>query len=256
MTIHQVNYKDALQEKYHAEYKQGMDFFFLKQLVPLNLNIRYVEKIIQFPVHLFAPYEKSTFLRVVANNLSDFGLVIITRLATDQQGNHFTLPRFKNKVREMLKSEYVKLFDNQMKLVRFDSQTRSLFKQARGLRNDSVAHLDEAMVAGNPTIHPLNFSELKQLRNALNTLLDALAFDTEYMMLPIQYNSKVHQSSRFRDTTDIEEILDSIARNSDLLNLPERHPRSWKHRSNNLSPQDKVLLNQYRAKFGLAEIDE
>lgn len=256
MYIHQINYKDALQEKYHAEYKQGMDFFFLKQLVPLNLNIYYVEKIIQFPFHLFAPNEKGVFLRVVAQNLNDYGLVIITRLATDQQGKPYTLLRFKNKVRDMLKSTYVELFDNQMKLIRFDSQTRILFEKARDLRNEGIVHLDEAIVAGNSPIAPLSFTELKQLRDALNTLLDALAFDTEYMMLPVQYNSRVHQSSRFRDTTDIEEILDSIAQNSDLLNMPEKHPRSWKHRSNNLSLEDKVLLNQFREKFGLAKVDE
>lgn len=49
MNIHNLSPKDVLLEDCLVEFKQGMDFFFLKQLVPLNLNIYYVEQIIQFP---------------------------------------------------------------------------------------------------------------------------------------------------------------------------------------------------------------
>lgn len=255
MNIHNLSPEDALLEEHLAEYKQGMDFFYLQQLVPLNLNIYYVEQIIQFPFELFVEPEKSIFFRVVVDNLIITGLLIITRVATDKKGDVYTLPRFKNDVRKMLKPEYTSLFDERMKTVRFDSETKAILNQARELRNERIAHIDRAIVSGISNIDTLNFLDLKKLRDALNSLLDALSFNTESRMLPMQYDPEVRHPNSIKHTTDLDDILSSIARDSYLLNMPEKHPIRWTRQKRRMSLDKLKLLNKYRIQFNLPELD-
>jgi len=167
----------------------------------------------------------------------------------------YTLPRFKNEIRKMLKPEYTSLFDERMKTVRFDSETKAIFNQARELRNERIAHIGRAYSSGAASIDPINFLDLKKLRDALNSLLNALSFNTEYMMLPIQYHPAVGQPMGRKYTSDLEDILDSVIRNSDILNMPEKHPIRWSRRKKRLSKEDLNLLNEYRTKFDLPELD-
>jgi hypothetical protein len=70
-------------------------------------------------------------------------------------------------------------------------------------------------------------------------------------MLPIHYDSR---ALRHHEKTDIEEILDGIARNSFFLNMPERHPERWKYRRPNLSGDKLKSFNHYRRKFDMPEV--
>lgn len=256
MNIHNLSPEEALLKDDLAKYKQGINFFYLQQLVPLNLNIYYVEQIIQFPFSLFVEAEKRTFFTVIVNNLIEVGLLIITRVTTTgTRGNTYSLLRFKNDVRKMLKSEYVSLFDQEMSSVRFEAEIKELFEQAKNLRNERIAHIDPSNIWNELEISPVNFPDLKRLRDALNSLLNALSFNTEYMMLPIQYHPQVNQPIGRKYTSDLEDILDSVIRNSDILNMPEKHPIRWSRRKKRLSKEDLNLLNEYRAKFDLPELD-
>lgn len=253
MNIHNFDPKNVLLEGTFAEYERGMDFFYLEQLVPLNLNIYYVEQIIQFPFGLFTVPEEVTFFRTVVHNFIDVGLLIITRVATDQKKG-YTLLRFKNRVRDLIKPEFTDLFDQRMKEIRFDAKTRGIFKKATDLRDERIAHLSEAYVIGTSTIDPVDFSDLKILRDTLNSLLDALSFNVERAMLPIEYDPRVQHPVGIKHTTDIEKILDSVAQNNPLLKMPEEHPTHWTYQKNRLSDEEFILLNRYRKKYGLPEV--
>ncbi|HEY2922103.1 MAG TPA: hypothetical protein VGK77_24245, partial [Candidatus Binatia bacterium] len=85
----------------------------------------------------------------------------------------------------------------------------------------------------------------------LNSLLNALAFNVEYSMLPIPYDARARRPS---EKTDIEEILDGIAKNSFFLNMPERYPERWRYRRPNLSGDKLDAFNHYRRKLDLSEV--
>jgi hypothetical protein len=172
-------------------------------------------------------------------------------LATDQSGDLFTLPRFKNRVRQLIKEKYRDAFDARLKEASFDSEARTLLDKAKELRNHRISHTTREFVVGNMKLFRPNISELRALRDALNSLLNSLAFDVEYAMLPIPYDSRV---LRHHERTDIEDILDSIAKNSFFFNLPEQYPGRWKYRRPNLSPDKLKILNHYRRKFGMPEV--
>ena len=80
------------------------------------------------------------------------------------------------------------------------------------MRNHRVAHTTADFVSGNVTLYRPNLDELKALCNALNLLLDALSFNAEPMRLPIPYHPNVVHTVGSDPKTDIEKILDSVAK--------------------------------------------
>jgi hypothetical protein len=56
-----------------------------------------------------------------------------------------------------------------------------------------------------------------------------------------------------RPPTDIEEALDSVARNSPVLHQPETNSQVWQYRRELLSEFQLSTINRYRAKFGLPQ---
>lgn len=245
--------EDIIEENGLAEYKAGMEFFY-SQLVELNTIIYLAEKIIEFPFEIFAPHDKTIFFSVVMRSFYDSAILIITRLATDQKGDLYTLRRFKNRVRELVKSEYKADFDDNLNNARFNKSLEQLFEKARHLRLNRIAHTTNQYVQGKIVLSKLNINELKELRDALNFLLDRISFNTEHIMLPVPYDTKFVQRQKSNETTDIEELLDSIAKNSNILNMPEKHPERWQYRITKLSAEKLRKINQYRLKFGMPEV--
>lgn len=234
------------------EYEKGMEFFYL-QLVHLNTTIYIVDRILKFPLRLFVEPDKTIFFNMVVRNFLDAGLLVITRLATDQGDDLYTLMRFKNRVRELVKPELVNLFDERLRKYRFDKRTTAMLERARRLRNERVGHVKQDVVLGISEGARLNFSELKSLRDALNSLLDALSFNVDHMMLPIPYDPRVQHPVGSNHKPDIEELLDSVALNSALLSLPEKNPIMWKHSRAGWTEAQVGQINYYRRKLGLPE---
>lgn len=249
LDISQLSPKDALKNEGFEEYEAGTGFFF-SELVELNTIIYLAEQIVVFPFDLFVSRDNQTFFSVVMHSFYDSAILTITRLAADQAGDLFTLPRFKNRVRDLIKPQYSAAFDARLKEARFDSEAKALLTKAKELRNHRISHTTRDFVAGNIQLLRPSISELKELRDALNSLLDALAFNVEYNMLPIPYNAAVLP----RQKTDIEEILDSIAKNSFWLNMPEQYPERWRYRRMRLEGDKQRVFNHYRRKFNLPEI--
>lgn len=71
-----------------------------------------------------------------------------------------------------------------------------------------------------------------------------------YFLLPDEYWDDLSPIYK----PDIEEILDSIAKNSHILNLRETSPQRWQIVLPTLTQDDLSHLNQYRKKFGMSEI--
>jgi hypothetical protein len=114
MDLHKIDANDALKKVDHDYYERGMAFFY-GELVTLNVNLFIMDKIAEFRFDLFTGVEQRTFFRMVFHNFFYASLLIITRIAADQGGDLFTLPHFKNRIRQSVKPEYRKLLDNRLR---------------------------------------------------------------------------------------------------------------------------------------------
>ncbi len=248
MNFNFVPVEDVLEETVLKEYKQKIEQFYLGHLVPLNTNIFIMDKIAEFPLHLFANPVDDMFLPLVYRNFYQISILTISRLVNDQGKGFLTLPRFKNWILQMTKPDYRSPFQAWLRRIKFNEETNQLLERTRDLRDSYIAHIKH-----NPDIpitEGLNLEELKHLRDMLNELLDALSFNVDYMMLPVSYTA-INQGS-----TDIERILDNIARGSILLNAPEQDPFYWASLRENNSPFGEAhfqVINRYRRKFGLPD---
>ena len=245
-----VGPEDELEGGFVDEYKRGMEFF-SSHLVELHMNIFILEKVLAFPFQLFAGPDQ-IFFRQVIINFYDVSILTITRVAADQDGDLFTLPRFKNAIVQHIKDAYREPFLTRLRQVRFDEETEVLLARARTIRNQRIAHITQQF-ASNFFQRPLeqlgfNLGELKSLRDRLTALFQALAINATYRMLPIGYDTDTSQS-------DIEQLLDGIADKSRILRMPEQQPEFWQtYRLPTLTDAEKEQINMYRRKFGLTPI--
>jgi hypothetical protein len=244
--------KNLLIEGALPEYEQGMKFFYL-QLVRLNTTIYIVDQILNIQLDLFVELDKTVFFKTVVRNFFDAGLLVITRLATDQGDDKYTLIRFKNRVRELMKPEYANLFDERLRKSRFDKRTIAMLERAKRLRNERVGHTAQDVVLGISEGTRLSYSELRSLRDALNSLLAAISFNVDHLMLPVPYDPRVQHPAGSNHETDIEELLDFVAMKSPWLNLPEKNPNKWKYQRARLTEDQISQINHYRRKLGLPE---
>ena len=122
------------------------------------------------------------------------------------------------------------------------------------LRKKIFAHFNKNLLFGKKKVKHLNIEELEKLRDRLNSVLDTLSFDVEHMMLPLSYSENVVRPKGVDYLPDIEVLLDSIAKNSELLNMPERSPELWKCAKESFNEEGIKKFNNYRKKFNLPEV--
>jgi hypothetical protein len=247
-----LNAQDVLLNDALTEYEQEMNFFYLDQLVPLNASIYVMEQILQFPFNMFTATGDNIFFTLVWRNFFQAGILTITRLATDKKTDLHTLVHFKNWVCGQVKPEYRQEYQFYLKRARFDKETRTMLAKAKQLRDTQVAHLKRDFNLSKQD--RLNFEELKRLSTILSSLLDTLSFNVDRLMLPPQYSPRVTHPRDTDNRSDIEKLLDGIARDSAILNLPESESAYWPIYRNRLSLQDLEILNKYRAKFKLPQV--
>lgn len=73
-------------------------------------------------------------------------------------------------------------------------------------------------------------------------------------MVPLSYSEKVIHPKDSDPRPDIDKILDSIARDSQILNMPEKDKYWLKYGKSGMCERDINILNEYRKKFGMIKI--
>jgi hypothetical protein len=163
------------------------------------------------------------------------------------------LLRFKNKVRQSIKAQYKAAFDKLLREVRFERQVKEALDKAQELRSGRIAHSLEDMVLGKTEEPLVRFGDLMELRDHLVAILEAIAFNVDHMMHPMQYSSRVQHPAGVDSRSDIEELLDLIAEHSPALHLPEEQPEVWNAQREVYPERELRAFNEYRRKFGLSE---
>lgn len=259
--VHSLSEEIALQPEHLDEYRQVMNFFH-QSLYRLEKSLFIVDKIQEFPFDIFTTIDDRVFLSHAVTVFLDDALLTVYKLVVDNTYS-YTLQEFKNKISPtdrrisgFIKDAYRKLFDDSLSSLYFEQKTKLVRDDVNTLRNERVAHSTRDWVLGKSSIPALELGKFKDLVRATKTLFDALCFNTHRVLLPISYDPAVVHPKHSDARPDIEKILDSIARESYLLNMPEQeiNPGAWAQQREALSVDEIQKLNSYREKLGLPEV--
>jgi hypothetical protein len=251
MAEREEHFQEYLSEPFIPEYVEGMKTFH-HQLVELHINTFILERVIQFPFHLFSDLQNNIFFTQVFKNFAQVCVLIFTRMYTDQGAEWFTLRRFKNKVCQQVKEEHREALFSRIKEAQFDRQLALIAEKARNLRSEQIAHMKENIVLNKDGGVSVSFQEIQALKERLVELFQALSFEQGYLMLPLPYHA-AQQDRAGQEITDIDRILDGIAERSVFLHLPENNPPLWEARKGTISEEGRKVFDRYRKKFGLSD---
>ena len=131
-------------------------------------------------------------------------------------------------------------------------------KRVVKIRHNQLGHFQRKWIV-NPTSKQIkerhiSLPELGNLRNKLNSLFDLLCFGHKKSVFLLEYNPRVQHPIDSDSRSDVEKLLDTIARQSSLLNLPEEQPAVWLRIREKWSQRELGVLSHYRKKFNLPEV--
>lgn len=250
--------EDIFVESFLADYNHGISFIYF-YLQKLHTNIYLVEKILKFPrVFLLEPDGLQTdfFFRCFIENAIEASILIITRFVQNTRGNVFRITDFQNKLLQAIRPEYKSAYIERLKNNKFDQNIREIIRRLETLRDRRIAHLTQEYLQGildgsiNPTDDLISLlPEIKAVSEKLADCLHNVNFIGGKFILQIYDLYPVFVPSR----PDIEIILDSIAKNSPILHLPENDPSLW-YKIMDPRREQITQFNYYRKKFGMPAV--
>jgi len=238
---------EILKAEHLAKHSEEMRYFHDKLSI-LHHDVYFVQQIADFPFDLFIKPYDDYFLRLVADNFIQMAILQITKLTTDSGGDARTLRQFKNFMDAAVKDEYLADYRKLMKKAKFNPRIEKLIAKAKDLRDKHIAH------SVGERVDVLTFSEIKEITRELTNLYEVASFSTEYRYLILAYDPTLQNPAGTDPRPDIERILDSIARESSVLNEPETNPVAWPYLRQGWSPTMVEQFNRYRRKCGLQEV--
>ncbi len=241
--------EDILDRAYLKVYEKDMQFLYF-QFSDLHVNLYLIEKITSFPHELFLENsEKTVFLSCFVNNAIDMSILIEMRLLETSK-DFFSFQDLKTGVQQNIKAEYKKAFNKCLKPYKL----KEVDKIRKDLRDSRIAHLKstykEHLEDNTLKATHLYLPKVKEICEKLTAQFNCFALNRKYMLLPRSYE----RPDLVTYKSDIEEVLDGIARNSDILNLPETNQEQWQTTRSSLTQKEIEQLNSYRKKFGMIEI--
>ena len=253
INLRELQPADVIESSWLEEYERSTHLLWW-ELVRLNSNLYILDKLLGFRFDLFLPMPgQRTFFNMVIWNLFEFSILTAWKLYEDT----LTLRGFKNEIREHIDNEeYKSGFDGALKEIKFERQIRPLRDRIKALRNKRIAHLDKDFNLSPEQIEEIrvSLSDLGKFRDALNQLFELLCFGHQRSVLPIEYHPEVIRPPGVDARSDIERLLDNIARDSPLLNMPENEPDRWPYFRQGLPSDVLRVVNEYRRKVGLPEV--
>ncbi len=247
------NYKDVLDPTFWPEYEERMETYFWPQLRHLNANLHILNKIMAFPFDLFVgKREEMPFFDVAITNFLEMSILICTRLLSDSESTGtYKLDSFMGHLVKAVKDEYKPSLTARLAKIDVKAMRTFVRNTLKPIRDDYIAHADRnkfGIISDKD--QRILISYLMRLHGRINELFDVLSFNTDYIKLHPQYDP----SQMNRGTSDIEQILDHIARDSYVLNMPERVAVFWPERRTKFRQKDIDIINSYRVKFGLKSV--
>jgi hypothetical protein len=246
--------KELLREEWLDDHERiGKKLF--DELGELSTRLFLVKTISDFPFSLFAAQDKDVvFWVTVRSALIDSCVSIAYRAIVEKNSykgkQRLSLKYFRDAVVKNAKDDPAKkAITARLKEVEFDRRLEDIERKVEGVRHRSIGHLDldfHTKDAESKHALRLTIDELDELGEAALRLLGVLVFGP-LAPLPLAYHA--------HGKKDIERILECVALNSYVLNLPEQNPYVWTHHRTLLSEREIEQLNHYRRLAHLPEVD-
>jgi hypothetical protein len=158
-------------------------------------------------------------------------------------------------VYKQIKTDYQEDFRKWLKKSKFDSETNEIKSKAEYLRHKIIVHYSKSLALDiEEAKHSISIEEIEKLKDALNFAFNTLSFNVGHQMLPVSYNDNEIRPKGVDHQTDIEDLLDCVAKNSALLNMPEPFPDAWNSHKETYDEERMKIINKYRKKFNLPEV--
>jgi hypothetical protein len=245
---------DVLNPNWLPEYEKQRDALSI-QLRELNTMLFILEKIELFPFWLFTPHTRDyVFWRTIRFSLIETTIMIASRAILETDKDSLTLKNYKSEiVRNTVDDTAKQAVKDLLRSVNFDKRIAEIEAKIRDIRNNFLAHFDKIQNTLEPekrTVADITYGEMKELLAAAFDLFNILSFETYFVPWLMDYGDQVRNAQQ----TDIERLLDYVAKSSHLLKLPERDPEVWQRRRLKLNTEEIKQINYYRTRAGLTEI--
>jgi hypothetical protein len=246
-----VSVEKVIKPGFLTQYKQTLDVFY-SDVVRFNTNLFIMDKIASFPFSLFGDGNGDIFFYFHMLNGLETAVLIVHRLLRDNESRAYGLRRFKNEIVKNLMPEHRRQYLDHLERSKIDNTVQELLTKADTIRNNQIAHLSQVAVMRTAKFGRIGLDELHSITDNLNRVFESLCFNTEHIFLPMPYEPNVKHPQGTDSRPDIVRLLDSVAKNSYLLNMPERNPQLWQlHKSQ--KPGEIEIVNEYRRRNGLME---
>ncbi len=229
-----------------------------RELVRLN-NLLFIIRIIaKFPFHLFGGHNNH-FWVLTTDSMRETCIMILCRTCLDRRKDVLGLRRLKDKLLDNIidddaKDRFAQCVDD----VKFESTIERIGAKLKDIRDNHLAHLSRSRLVSTvvrdsqgerPTL-----MELEDITKVVNNLVQAISLGHGRGMTYWQYNRDIEFSDGSDHHSDIERLLDLVAKDSPLLNMPEQQQQYWQSYRESLSEDEMRAMSQYRQKFGLPEV--
>jgi len=229
--------------------------FFMHELVHLNHYLFYLERVADFPLQLLCDI-RNHFWEFTYLAMFETSLQIAHRVAFDSGPKRLTLPKFCEDIRKHLISDTATAdFEAELRDFDFAEKSKYIAAKIKFIRDKRLAHLSKQILSDDPTERPylklVQPTELQEIVKHLNNLFQIVSLHVSCAMTFPDLVDYTQVEFGQRHPPDVVRLLDLVARNSKLLNMPEDEPQQWPFTKEHLSEHDISSLNAWRSKFDL-----
>jgi len=245
---------EVLKPEWVKEYQEHLDALWF-QSVSLNANIYLLRRISEFPWH-WSPPNESLCWSLISDALYHNSVMTIWRMVCDVDKDVLSVRKLRASIMRNVRDDEARNYITaRLKELKFDERARSA-QAVEQVRNEWIAHIHRKSSAtllaqgmGTPRVPA---ETLYGLADAVHELIEALSFDSGRATSYDGYDKYSTMSSR--DRTDFERVLDMIAANHPVINMPEEQPDFWQDYKLGMTGSDRALFNMYRCRSGLPAV--
>lgn len=225
------------------------------EITNFNANLYLLEKIFNFPWDLILD-DWGPFWEYIEKALFDSVILSIWKLCIDKKYEGLTLGKMRDKLmKDYIKPEFRDELIGRLKAADYEKKLATVEGLYTEIRHNYVAHFNFKK-ATTPTAveiaaRKLDLKVLLGTKDLMNSIYQVISLN-RYAYLPVQYYpDSMNIAADGPPGTDIDKLLDLIARNSETVNMPERQQEYWLFFKESRSPEEIEILLALRKKYGL-----
>ncbi len=229
-----------MQTEFKKEYTAYLNVL-NNQRIRLNSNVFILEKLFNFPFRLFGWTEQfdRPFFQLVILNTFENSIIILHKICYDDStrgGEILTLEKMRNKLLQQSSEKEKAPLKGKLKSIK-KPELKLVEDAVKTLRNERLAHFDKNSLTENIQ---LTFEQLKKGTGYLNNIFEILKeySSNDYFEALPAYSLLLQRTEG--EITDVEELLNMIALQSELLHLPDKDPDGWKRTKSNWTKEGRV----------------